>query len=104
VPAPGAVFASDFDFDLVGRLLLSFFGVKVFNGVPSFCFSAETSMSRVSLNGGSEFSRGEARVLRTKLPSESRVVLSGEEEREGGEGVGRRQGSLKDTSFVAVGS
>jgi hypothetical protein len=74
----------DFDFDLVvGRLLLSFFfGVGVFNVVSPFCFSAEMSMSRVSLNGGSEFSRDEARVTRTKLPSESGVVLSGEEEGE----------------------
>jgi hypothetical protein len=63
----------DFDFDLVvGRLLLWFFsGVEHFNGIPPFCFSAETSISRVSLNGGSGFSRDDARVIRMKLPSES---------------------------------
>jgi hypothetical protein len=84
--AARAVFALDFDFDLVGRLLLSFFfGVEVFIGVPPFCFTAKTSMSRVSLNGGSGFSRDDARVIRTKLPSESRVVSSGEEGREGEE-------------------
>jgi hypothetical protein len=87
----------DFDFDLVvGRLLLSFFfGVEVFNGVPPFCFSTETSMSRVSLNGGSGFSRDEARVTRTKLPSESRVVSNGEEEREEGEELEGDEGVSK---------
>jgi hypothetical protein len=75
-PLPGAAFALDFDFDLVvDRLFLSFFGVEYFKGILPFCFSAETSMSRVSLNGGSGFSRDDARVIRAKLPSGSGVVL-----------------------------
>jgi hypothetical protein len=70
-------------------LLTFFFGVGVFNVVPPFCFSAETSMSRVSLNGGSGFSRDEAHVTRIKLPSESGFVLS-EEEWEGETGESQK--------------
>jgi hypothetical protein len=93
-PALGAVFALDFDFDLVvGRLHLSFFfGVEVF---PHFCFLAETSMSRVNLNSGSGFSRDGARVTRTKFVSESGAVLDGEEREEEGEELEGDKGASK---------